>query len=70
LLLGDLLARLRRLIDQRGLAALLGSGKQIEPRASHVEEGNLALGVIGLLRDLNARGRMDPIFSGVWHDYA
>jgi hypothetical protein len=50
LLLGDLLARFRRLIDQRGglavLVVLVGQG---EPDAGHSEKANLDFPVLTLL---------------------
>lgn len=65
LLLGDQLARLRRLIDQGlGLVVLIALGRQGEPRARHIKKGQLACGVFCLLGELNACRRVDPIFSG------
>jgi hypothetical protein len=68
LLLGDLLWRHRRLIDQRGgLSVLLALSDQGEPRAGHIEKGPFALGVAGLLSKPNTFSRVCSIFSGVWH---
>jgi hypothetical protein len=68
LLLGDLLARLRRLVDQRcGLVILIALSRQGEPSASHAEKGQFALLVADLLSKLNTRCSVRSILSGVWH---
>jgi hypothetical protein len=64
LLLGDLLARLRRLIDQgRGVIVFLALSDKGQPSAGHIEKGTFALGVGSLLRKPNTFGRVRPIFS-------
>jgi len=68
LLLGDLLAGLRRLIDQgRSVIVFLSLSDKGQPRAGHIEKGAFAFGIIGLLCKPNALGRVRPIFSSVWH---
>jgi hypothetical protein len=68
LLLGDVLRRLWRLIDQRGgLAVFLALGNQGEPRASHGEKGTFALVVAALLSKPHALSRVRSIFPGVRH---
>jgi hypothetical protein len=68
LLLGDLLRRLWRLIDQgRGLVVLIALSDKGKPSAGHSEEGTFALGIGGLLSKPNALGCVRPVFSGIWH---
>jgi hypothetical protein len=68
LLLGDLLGLVWRLIDQgRSVAVFLALSDKGEPSAGHIEKGDFALGVGGLLRQPNTFRRVRSILSGVWH---
>jgi hypothetical protein len=71
LLLDDLVARLRRLIDQgRGLVILLALGNQSEPRSGHIEKGFFALKIVGLLSKPNALSRVRSIFPSIRHTHS
>jgi hypothetical protein len=66
LLLRDLVAGLRRLIDQgRSVIVFLALSDKREPRAGHIEKGAFALGIGGLLSKPNTDSRVRPILSGV-----
>jgi hypothetical protein len=66
LLLGDLSAGLRRLIDQgRGVIVFLALSDKSQPSAGHIEKGAFALGVGSLLSKPNTLGRVRPIFSSL-----
>jgi hypothetical protein len=68
LLLGDLLGRFRRLIDQgRSVIVFIALSDKGEPRAGHSEKRAFALGIGGLLGKPNTLSRVRSIFSGVWH---
>jgi hypothetical protein len=64
LLLGDLLAGFRRLIDQGGSVIIfLALSDKGQPSAGHIEKGAFALGVGSLLGKPNTLSRVRPIFS-------
>jgi hypothetical protein len=66
LLLGDLSAGLRRLIDQgRGVIVFLALSDKSQPGAGHIEKGAFALGVGSLLSKPNTLSRVRPIFSSL-----
>jgi hypothetical protein len=68
LLLGDLLGRLWRLIDQgRSVVIFLALSDKGEPSAGHIEKGTFALGIAGLLSKSNTLRRVCSIFPGVCH---
>jgi hypothetical protein len=70
LLLGNVLAWLRCLVDQRGgLAVFLALGNQSEPRAGHVEKGAFAFGIADLLSKLNTLSRVRSIFPSARHTH-
>src|SRR5580704_13911436 len=65
-LLGDLLAGLRRLIDQGGsVIVFLALSDKGQPSAGHIEQGTFALGVGSLLSKPNTLSRVRPIFSSL-----
>jgi hypothetical protein len=66
LLLGDLVAGLRRLIDQgRGFFVFLALSDKGQPSPGHIEKGTFALGVGGLLSKPDTLSRVRPIFSSL-----
>jgi hypothetical protein len=67
-LLGDLLAGLRRLIDQGGsVIVFLALSDKRQPSTGHIEKGTFALGIGSLLSKPNTLSRVRPIFSGIRH---
>jgi hypothetical protein len=66
LLVGDLLAGLRRLIDQgRGFIVFLALSDKSQPSPCHIEKGTFALGVGSLLSKADTLSRVRPIFSSL-----